>query len=145
MGFLSRFSGGVAPQKQATDDVLLLHTMLLMASAEGYISEAEIETVEAFFATLPEFKDKQFRQVFEEANKLVARYGNLKESVKALSEIKSPAVRRKAYVLAADIALSSGEVDEAEDQMLDTMMRLLDIDDAFAQKVLEVLTVKYAK
>lgn len=145
MGFLSRFAGGVTPQKQATDDVLLLHAMLLMASAEGYVSEGEIETVEAFFATLPEFQGKQFKDVFEQANKLVARYGNLKESIKALGEIKNPAVRRKCYVLAADIALSSGEVDEAEDQMLDTMIRLLEIDEAFASKVLEVLAAKYAK
>jgi len=145
MGFLSRFTGGVAPQKQATDDVLLLHAMLLMAGAEGFISEPEIETVEAFFATLPEFQGKQFREVYEQAAKLVARYGNLKDSVKALGEIKSPAVKRKCYVLAADIALASGDVDEAEDQLLDTMMRVLDIDEAFASKVLEVLAVKYAK
>src|SRR5262245_45526420 len=98
MGFLSRLTGGAAPQKQATDDVLLLHGMLLMAGAEGFIDHAEIETVEAYFATLPEFKGKQFQDIYQQACKLVARYPNLKESVRALGDIKSPAVKKKLYV-----------------------------------------------
>lgn len=145
MGFLSRLVGGVTPQKSATDDVLLLHGMLLMAGAEGFIDQAEIESVEAYFATLPEFKGKQFGDLYQEAVKLLNRYPNKKESVKALGEIKSPQVKKKLYVIAADLAMSSGDVDEAEDELLDTMMRLLDIDEGFAQKALEVLAVKYAK
>ena len=145
MGFLSRLTGGAAPQKSATDDVLLLHGMLLMAGAEGFIDHAEIETVEAYFATLPEFKGKQFQDLYQQACKLVARYPNLKDSVKALGDIKSATVKKKLYVIAADLALSSGEVEEAEDELLDTMMRLLNIDDRFAQQVIEVLSVKYTK
>ena len=102
-------------------------------------------TLEAFFNTLPEFDGKDFNELLAQANKVVARYGNLKESIKGLSEIQSEAVRKKCFVLAADIALSSGDVDEAEDRMLEAMQRILGIDDATAQKVLEVLTMKYAQ
>ena len=47
-------------------------------------------------------------------------------------------------MLAADIAMASGDIDEAEDKLLETMQRLLGIDDAFAGKVIEVLQTKYA-
>ena len=44
---------------------------------------------------------------------------------------------------AADIAMASGDIDEAEDKLLEAMQRLLGIDDAFAGKVIEVLQTKY--
>jgi hypothetical protein len=144
MGLLGMF-GGKTPAKKPTDDVLLLHTMLLMAGADGTIEDAEIETVEGFWATLPEFHGKDFGETLNLAKRLVSRYPNLRESVKALTEFSSDAIRRKAYVLAADIALSSGDVDELEDELLTAMQRILNVDDALATKIIEVLSLKYAK
>lgn len=144
MGLLSKFLGS-SPAKKAEDDVLLVHTMLLMCGADGYLDDSEAETVEAYFSQLPEFKGKQFGDVYGQARKLVSRYPNLRESVKALGGFSSEAVKRKAFVLAADIAMSSGEVDEAEDELLTAMQRILGIDDGTATKVLEVLSMKYAK
>ncbi len=144
MGLFSKIAG-MQPQKQASDDVLLLHAMLLMSAADGQMEQSEIANVETFFSTLPEFEGKDFGHLIEQANKVIARYGGMKESVKSLAEIKSDATRRKAFVLAADIAMSSGDVDEAEEQMLETMQRILNIDDDLAQKVLEVLALKYAQ
>jgi uncharacterized tellurite resistance protein B-like protein len=143
MGLLSRLMGG-APAKKASDDVLLLHGMLLMAGADGSIDQSELSTVQGFYDTLPEFKDKKFDDLLSQANRLVAKHGGLKDSIKALGDIESPAVRKKCFVLAADIAMASGDIDEAEDKLLETMQRLLGIDDAFAGKVIEVLQTKYA-
>ncbi len=100
MGLLSRLTG-MASAKKPTDDVLLAHAMLLMAGADGDIDDSEIAVVRGFASTLPEFKDRDFGQVVGEAQKLVRRFGNLKESVNALSELSTPALRAKAYVLAA--------------------------------------------
>jgi uncharacterized tellurite resistance protein B-like protein len=143
MGLLSKLTSSVMPQKKPDDEVLLFHGMLLMAGADGALEEEEKATVSAMFDTLPEFKGKDFRGMLEQANKVVARYWNLKESIKALSEIKNPAIQRKCFVLAADIAMSSGDVDEAEDKLLETMQRMFNISDADAGKVLEVLAWKY--
>jgi len=131
--------------KKPTDDVLLAHAIMLMAGADGSIDDEEIAVVRGFATTLPEFKDKDFGQVVAEAQKMVRRYNNLRESVNALSELSTPAVRAKAYVLAADIALASGDVDEAEDELLTTMQRLLGIDDQTAQTIIWVLQRKYEK
>jgi uncharacterized tellurite resistance protein B-like protein len=143
MGLLSGFRGN-APAKKPTDDVLLLHAMILMAGADGFFEDSEAETLEAFFAQLPEFQDKDFDEVYGNARKMVAKYPNLKESVKALADLSSPVLKRKAFVIAADIALASGDVDEAEDEMLSAMARVMAIDDGTANKVLEVLSMKYA-
>lgn len=144
MGLLSRLTASVMPSKKPDDEVLLFHGMLLMAGADGALDDEEKATVSAMFDTLPEFKGKDFYQMLEQANKVVARYGSLKDSVKALSEIQNPKIRLKCFVLAADIAMSSGDVDEAEDQLLETMQRLLGVDDRTAQTVIWVLQQKYA-
>jgi thioredoxin-like negative regulator of GroEL len=47
-------------------------------------------------------------------------------------------------VLAADIAMSSGDVDAAEEQLLEAMQRILNVQDDLARKILEVLQIKYA-
>ena len=144
MGLLAKVASGSQPVKKATDDVLLLHGMLLMCSADGVMEGTEMATLEAFYNTLPEFDGKEFDDLLAQANKVVARFGNLKESVKAVAEIESEAVRKKLFVLSADIAMSSGDVDESEDRMLEAFQRLLNIDDATATAILEVIAMKYA-
>jgi hypothetical protein len=72
------------------------------------------------------------------------RYPSVKESVAAISGFSTPQLKYKAYVLAADIAMSSGDVDQAEDELLETMQRLLGVDDRTAQTVIWVLQQKYA-
>ncbi len=144
MGLLSKLTG-MNSTKQPTDEVLLVHTMLLMAGADGVIEDEEIATVEAFATTLSEFKDKDFGQLVEDARKMMRKYPSVKESVAAIAGFSTPALKHKAFVLAADIAMASGDVDETEDQLLETMQRLLDIDDRSVQTIIWVLHQKYAK
>jgi len=142
MGLLSRITGA-KPSKAPTDDVLLIHGMLLMAGADGTIEASELSTVQAFIDVLPEFKGKDIDALVSEGRKIIARSGGLKESVKALGELSTPTLKRKLYTLAVDLAMSSGDIDEKEDQLLETYQRLLGIDDAFAQKCIEIMGVKY--
>ena len=145
MGILSRLTGSVTPQKKATDDVLLLHGLLLMSSADGAMEDGELDTVQAFFNTLPEFNGKDFHELLEQCNKVISKYGNLKESVKALGELSNDKVRVKCFILCADIAMSSGDVDESEEEMLEAMQRILKIDDDFARTAVEIISIKYTK
>ncbi|OGQ87446.1 MAG: hypothetical protein A2289_26610 [Deltaproteobacteria bacterium RIFOXYA12_FULL_58_15] len=143
MGLLSKLTSDSTPTKKPGDDVLLLHGMMLMAGADGVIESKEISILEAFFNTLPEFKGKDFDELMSSAHRILTRYENIKESVKALADIADEAVRRKLFVLAADIAMSSGDVDEHEDELLEAMQQLLNVDDDTATKILEVLSMKY--
>ena len=145
MGLLSKLTGKVTPQKKPADDALLLHAMLLMCGADGSFDEQELPQVEGYFNALPEFEGKEFSNVYGEAAKVLKRFSSLKDSVKALSELSNQTVKNKCYLLAADIAMASGDVDEAEDAMLEAMQRTLHVEDALATKILEVLTLKYAR
>jgi tellurite resistance protein len=145
MGRLMEKVGAVLPVKGPTDDVLLLHAMLLMAAADGVVEYKELSTVESFFNTLPEFQDKDFGWMVDEANKVIARYGGLRESLESLSEIESESVRKKCFLIAADLAMSSGEIAEAEEQVLDEMQHVLGISDAEAERMLDVLALKYVQ
>ncbi len=131
------------PIKETGDDVLLLHAMLLMAGADGSIEPAELSTVQALFDTLPEFRGKSFDSLLVDANRLVARHGGLPASVEALRALSGPTVRRKCFVLAVDVALASGDVDDAEDALLERMQEVLQVDDAFARQAIDVLELKY--
>ena len=144
MGLLGKFLGN-APAKKPTDDILLLHAMLLMSSVDGYLEGSEVATLEAFINTLPEFKEADFENQMAAARKLRAKFNSAQDGVKALAEISSDAVKKKAFVLAADIALSSGDVDEAEEELLEAMQRILGIDDNLANTIVQVLALKYAK
>jgi tellurite resistance protein len=144
MGLLGKFLGG-SPAKKPTDDILLLHAMMLMSSVDGYLEGSEIATLEAFINTLPEFKEADFDAQMAAAKKLRAKFQTAQDAVKALAEISSDHVRKKTFVLAADIAMSSGDIDEAEEELLEAMQRVLNIDDGLANKIVEVLALKYAK
>ena len=79
--------------------------MMLMSSIDGHLEGSEIATLEAFINTLPEFKDADFDAQMAAAKKLRAKFQNAQDAVKALADIGSEAVRKKAFVLAAERAM----------------------------------------
>jgi tellurite resistance protein len=147
MGLLDKFRG-TQPNKQATDDILLLHSFLCMAGADGVIEDAEDEMIRNFANVLPEFREMdgdEWCKALTQAKKIWIRYDqNVKTSLQALNEIKSETIRKKAFVLAVDMAMSSGEIDDEEEEMLGEMQRILQIDDRLAQNIVEVVALKYA-
>jgi tellurite resistance protein len=148
MGLLGKFLG-TQPAKKPTDDVLLLHSILCMAGADGSIEDAEHEMIRNFANTLPEFRDmdgNEFDKCLDASRKIVHKYNrDMKSSLQALNEIESEAVRKKAFVLAVDMAMSSGDVDQAEEEMLEAMQRILRIDDDLARRAIEIIGLKYLK
>ncbi len=145
MGLLSRLAG-LAPAKAPTDDVLLIHAMFLMAGADGNFDDEETSVIIGFANSLPEFKhttDQEFQGLIGEAKKLVRKFETPQASVAALKELSTPKLKQKAFLLAADIALASGDVDEDEDAMLEAMGRVLGIDEQTANMIINVLAIKY--
>jgi tellurite resistance protein len=140
---------GGAPAKKPTDDVLLLHSIICMCAADGIIEDAEHEMIRNYANTLPEFRDMDaddFHKCLEGSRKNAQRFNrDMKSSLQVLSEISSDMVRKKAFVLAVDVAMSSGEIDESEEEMLEAMQRLLRIDDDLASRAVEIVSYKYLK
>jgi tellurite resistance protein len=133
MGLLRRTLPDIT--KTPTDTVLLVHGMMLMSD---FRDDEERAVFDAFLRTLPELKGADLGQL-EEA---VARLRG--EGVAALGRLSSPALKQKMFVLAVDIAMSSGMIDDREDALLEEMQAVLGIELALAEQVVEVLSLKYA-
>ena len=142
MGLLSNLFGGSS--KKAGDDVLLLTGMIAMCAIDGEFQEEEQIAVAAFVSTLPEFRGKDIRGLMKQAGQQLKAAGSAAGLMTKLAAIDSPAVRCKLFVLAADLAMSSGDIDAGEEKLLGDMQKALQVDDATAKKVVEVLALKYA-
>jgi uncharacterized tellurite resistance protein B-like protein len=143
MGLLATHAPSAPTKKPESDDVLLLLGMLLACAADGSVGPEETDLLQSFYGTVPEFRGKDFQKMLARVNEVVARHGNLAASVAALREISNEHTRRKCYILAADLALASGEVSAEEDRLLARMQETFGIDDAWAQGALTVLAAKY--
>ena len=148
MGLLGKFLGGT-PAKKPTDDVLLLHSIICMCAADGIIEDTEHEMIRVYANTLPEFRDmdgEEFHKCIEASAKIAHRFNkDMKSSLQVLNEISSDMVRKKAFIIAVDVAMSSGEIDESEEEMLEAMQRILKIDDDLANRAIEIVSYKYLK
>jgi hypothetical protein len=124
------------------DTVLLLHGMMLMSD----FSDAEMSPVfDAYVETIPELRQADISTLREEVARLRLERPSKADWVAALGEITSDVVKQKTLVLALDIAMASGGmVTPAEDELLDEVRNALGLDLAFAEKTLDILSIKYA-
>lgn len=144
MGLLKNATEAHMPDKKPTDDLLLFHGMMLMVYGDGVMDAAEQQTLIAFLMTVPDFHGKDVNVLMEEGTKLVRKYASVRESINALAGLSNDNLKKKCFVLAADIALASGDVDKNEDEILEAMQRVMNISDDFARAVVGTLSSKYA-
>ena len=125
------------------DEVLLTEAMIAVSFADGDDQWEESQLIKAFLSTLPELKDKDVYEIYEKAEKNVKLHGAMTR-VKELTMLGTPALTQKAFLLALDVALSSGDIDDGEEAVLAAMQETLGIPDDVAQRYADTLQVKYA-
>jgi uncharacterized tellurite resistance protein B-like protein len=125
------------------DQQLLLEAMLCVAFADGDDQLEEIELVRAFAGTLPELKNADAYEIYEKAEKAVKLHGAMTR-VKELAKLSSDALKQKAFLLAMDIALASGEIDDDEETVLGAMAETMKIPGDVADRIASVLLIKYS-
>ena len=139
MDWSSKMSG----ELRVEDEVLLLHGLILMAGADKKIEPHELDTLRAIWNTVPEFRDKDkkdFDKMYSKVSRITAQYDKIEESIKALAYIEKESIRKRLFVLAADLAMSNGiPAGKKEREMLEEMKKILKIDDVLAEKVVDVL------
>jgi hypothetical protein len=124
------------------DSVLLLHGMMLMSDFKG---DEMSPVFDAYVETIPELRQGNIDELKAAVAQLRLERPSKAHWVEALSEISSEVVKQKTLILALDIAMGSGGmVDPAEDELLDQVRTALGLDLAFAEKILDVLSIKYA-
>lgn len=87
--------------------------------------------------------ERAVRDAFVNAERVVRQEGE--EALLQRAAAALPArLRATAYFLAADLVCSDGQVGPDEHRVLDRVQAHLDVDDATAQKVLDVIAIKNA-
>lgn len=132
----------MSDQTMPYDTVLLLHGMMLMSDfKDGQMSPV----FDAYVETIPELAAADITQLKQKVSELRLSRPSKDEWVKALAEISSEAIKQKTLVLAIDIAMASGGmVEPDEDELLDAVRQALGIDLATAEKIVDVIGLKYA-
>lgn len=101
--------------------------------------------LDAYVETIPELAAADLTELKQKVSELRLARPSKDEWVKALSEISGEVVKQKTLVLAIDIAMASGGmVEPEEDELLDQVRQALGIDLAFAEKIVDVIGLKYA-
>jgi tellurite resistance protein len=121
----------------STDEARPLRDIVsVMGTIDGKLDPSERAVIAALFHTLPQLKDMEPSSVPPKVNR-----AQLLEELQQLSE---PRLRRQCFVVAVEVALASGGVNDSEDQYVERLRSALRIDDAFARQTIEVLAHKYA-
>ncbi|MBX7100795.1 MAG: TerB family tellurite resistance protein [Myxococcaceae bacterium] len=127
-----------------TDQVLLFHAMRLAASVDGRINDEETALVHGTLAVLPDFEDLDVDALQAGSDALVEEFGGLLESAEALTRLKPMASRRKAYLLALEMAHASAGVLSIERTLLSMLRKLLRLDARVAKQMDTVVGWKFA-
>src|SRR5579863_9611750 len=84
----------------------LVLTMVLVAAADGGITDREIGTMSGLVQTLPAFHDfttEQFQQVTEAAAALLNEDDGLKHAARLIRSALTPRLHETAYALACEV------------------------------------------
>lgn len=127
----------------ARDQVLLFHAMRLAASVDGRVSGEELAVIRSVLATLPDFAGADLEGHVQASTALAEQFGGLLESVEALMELSSPALKARAYLLAVEVTCVSEGLNSAERALVQMLQKVLQVDEALARRVHEVMGLKY--
>jgi hypothetical protein len=108
----------------------------VMGTIDGKLDPAERAAISALFRTIPQLRDAGEPTEPPRANRA--------QLLEELARIPDERLRRQCFVLAVEVALSSGGANDSEDQYVDRLRSALKIDEAFARSTIEVLAYKYA-
>lgn len=120
----------------ARDEELLWNIIQTVTRVDGVVEPGEQQMAELLSRTVP-----QLRVGRADARPIHTRKALLDE----LEKVQDPSLCKQLFVVAVETALASGDVNESEDQYVDHVRRALRIDEAFAQRVIEVVGHKYAR
>lgn len=126
------------------DAVLLTAAMVYAAGADGKLDEQEAAQLEAHYATIAELRVYPARELFDAVKTEVS-------GIEALRGLASPALRKKAFVLAGEVIASArggrltGEATDPNVQAITALAAALGLegDQTFIARVVTAVMAKY--
>ncbi len=134
MSLLSRYTA--LEVTKPGDAAALRDVLSAVGSVDGSVDALERTVIEALFHTIPQLR--------EETSKVPPRT-NRAQILAQLEKVTDERLRRQCFVLAVELAVASGGVNEAEDAYLGSLQKALAIDAAFAEATVQVMAAKYTR
>jgi tellurite resistance protein len=118
-------------QRPIDQHTALIFTMVLVAAAEGEMTDAELETIGRQVRYLPVFRDfdhQRLTHVGRDCAELLRDEDGLDVACDMISEALPQRLRETAYALACDVAAADGALATAELEVLALLRRRLNVD-----------------
>jgi tellurite resistance protein len=118
-------------QRPIDHHTALIFTMVLVAAAEGVMTDAELEAIGRQVRYLPIFRDfdnERLTVVGRDCADLLRREDGLDIACEMIAEALPAQLRETAYALACEVAAADGALAEEELNLLDMLRRRLGID-----------------
>jgi tellurite resistance protein len=134
-------------QRPIDQHTALIFTMMLVAAAEGEMTDAEIETIGRQVRYLPVFRDfdhQRLTDVGEDCAELLRDEDGLEVACEMIAEALPQPLRETAYALACDVAAADGTLASAELEVLGLLRRRLNVDRLVAAAIERATYARHA-
>ncbi|HUZ63473.1 MAG TPA: tellurite resistance TerB family protein [Acetobacteraceae bacterium] len=128
----------MAAGKDLDPQEALICTMVLVAAADGGITDHEIGVMSGLVQTLPAFRDfsaDRLKSATEAVVRLLREDDGLAHAARLVRAALPPRLRETAYALACDVVAADRATPQAELQMLEFVMSELAIDPLVAAAI----------
>jgi tellurite resistance protein len=135
-------------QRPIDHHTALIFTMVLVAAAEGVMTDAELEAIGRQVRYLPVFADfdnERLTRVGRDCADLLRREDGLDLACEMIAEALPPQLRETAYALACEIAAADGALAEEELSLLDMLRRRLGLDRLIATALERATYARHAE
>lgn len=125
----------------------LIFTMVLVAAAEGVMTDAELEVIGRQVRYLPAFRDFDSSRVTElgrDCAELLKREDGLDLACDMIAEALPARLRETAYALACEVAAADGALAEEELRLLELLRRRLTLDRLLAAAIERATYARHA-
>lgn len=143
MGLFDKILGSGGSAK-LTKPEAFAGVMLAVVAADGHISDEEGEAFMAAINRMQMFREQSGSQHKAMMDKLfgLLKKSGAREVVKLAAAILPPSLREAAFAAATDLVFVDGSVEEEEKALLEDIQNALEIADALAHKIVEVMEIK---
>ena len=134
-------------QRPIDQHTALIFTMMLVAAAEGEMTDAEIETIGRQVRYLPVFRDfdhTRLTDVGRDCADLLRDEDGLEIACEIIGEALPQPLRETAYALACDVAAADGTLESAELEVLGLLRRRLNVDRLVAAAIERATYARHA-
>lgn len=125
----------------------LIFTMVLIAAAEGEMTDAELEVIGRLVRYLPVFRDfdhERLTTVGRQCAELLRDEDGLELAADMIAEALPQPLRETAYALACDVAAADGSLASEELDLLKLLRRRLAVDRLVAAAIERATYARYA-